>query len=213
VKDTSFSVTNVAVCRNLLPFVWNGNNYNASGSYTIVLPGANINSCDSTATLNLIVTSIDASIVKQNLVCLENTDGSFTVTGNSGTAPYEYSIDNGINWQSSGLFSNLSVGNYALIIKDASGCTKDSTIEINVEKAIWTGALSSDWHNPGNWNTGQVPTATTHVIIISTVVNECIISAANAEVASIQAKTGTVVKIANNREIIINGTCTTLPSN
>ncbi|MFZ4769751.1 MAG: LamG-like jellyroll fold domain-containing protein, partial [Ferruginibacter sp.] len=30
VKDTSFSITNVAVCSNLLPYSWNGNNYNAS---------------------------------------------------------------------------------------------------------------------------------------------------------------------------------------
>ncbi|MFZ4772092.1 MAG: hypothetical protein ACOYLO_18055, partial [Ferruginibacter sp.] len=192
---------------------WNGNNYNTSGTYSIVLPAANINSCDSTATLNLTVTSIGANIVKQPLACPENSNGTFTATANNGTAPYEYSINNGLNWQNNGLFSNLSAGNYTLKIKDAAGCTKDSTIEINVETAVWTGTISSNWHNAGNWNTGQIPTSITHVIIESTATNECIISAANAEAASIQAKTGTVLKIENNREIIITGKCSSLPLN
>jgi gliding motility-associated-like protein len=46
-------------------------------------------------------------------------NGSITVTATNGTPPYSYSID-GINFQSSNLFSNLSAGNYTVIVKDAT---------------------------------------------------------------------------------------------
>jgi len=53
VKDTTWSVTNVELCNNLLPYNWNGVNYTSAGTYTVVLSGANANGCDSTAVLNL----------------------------------------------------------------------------------------------------------------------------------------------------------------
>jgi hypothetical protein len=213
VKDTSFSITNVSVCSNNLPFNWNGNNYSATGTYSVVLPGSGSNSCDSTAILNLTVTSIGVNINLQYLDCLENTDGSFTATGSNGTAPYQYSIDNGLSWQNNGLFSGLSAADYTLKTKDATGCSKDTVITISVKKALWLGTVSSNWHDAANWSTGQVPDAATHVIIQTTAQHECIISTANATAASVQAKTGTAFRIINNREIMINGKCSILPIN
>ncbi|RYY51224.1 MAG: LamG domain-containing protein, partial [Chitinophagaceae bacterium] len=87
VKDTSFSITNISICNNLLPYNWNGVDYNASGSYTIVLPAAN--GCDSTATLNLTVKDSSFSITNvsicNNLLPYNwngveyNTSGSYTI--------------------------------------------------------------------------------------------------------------------------------------
>ena len=48
-------------------------------------------------------------------------NGSVEITGSAGTAPYTYSIDS-VNFVSSGLFSNLSAGSYALFVQDATGC-------------------------------------------------------------------------------------------
>ena len=53
--------------------------------------------------------------------CTSN--GTITVTNViGGTSPYMYSID-GVNFQSSPIFSNLTEGTYTIIIKDANDCT------------------------------------------------------------------------------------------
>lgn len=52
-----------------------------------------------------------------------SSNGTITVSGVSGgIAPYTYSID-GITFQTSQTFSNLTHGSYTVTIKDASGCT------------------------------------------------------------------------------------------
>lgn len=51
VKQISTSTTNVATCT--LPYIWNGNSYNATGTYVVHL--TNSVGCDSAATLNLTV--------------------------------------------------------------------------------------------------------------------------------------------------------------
>ncbi len=58
-------------------------------------------------------------------------NGSITSTGISGTAPYTYSINGGSTYQGSNVFSGLAVGTYSVIIKDANGCTASSTINVN----------------------------------------------------------------------------------
>ena len=52
-----------------------------------------------------------------------NATGTITVTGvTGGDAPYTYSID-GVNFQSSPVFTNLTAGTYTITIQDANTCT------------------------------------------------------------------------------------------
>ncbi len=44
-----------------------------------------------------------------------------SITG--GTAPYTYSINNGLNFFATAIFQNLGAGSYQTVVKDASGCT------------------------------------------------------------------------------------------
>jgi hypothetical protein len=213
VNPTSSSTTNVTICSTALPYVFNDSSFNAAGTYLVTLAGANQFGCDSLATLNLTVTNFTVLITSAPLACLDDNNGSFTASASNGLAPYEYTINNGVNWFPTGTFNNLSAGVYNLRIRDAASCTKDTTVTVGIEKATWTGAVSSDWHTPANWSNNQVPTANTHVIISNTSTNECIISNNNAVAASIQAKTGTVVKIENSRTILIAGNCSNLPLN
>ena len=213
VNPTSSSITNVTICSTALPYVFNDSSFNATGTYLVTLPNANSLGCDSLATLNLTVNNFSLIITNPPLACIDDNNGTFTATASNGLAPFEYSIDNGVNWFASGTFSNLIAGVYNLRIRDAADCTKDSTVIVGIEKAIWTGAESIDWHNPANWSNNQVPTTKTHVIIANTSVNECIISNNNAVAASIQAKTGVQLKVENSRTIVIAGNCTTLPAN
>src|SRR5207253_1868019 len=61
VNPTSSSTTTASVCNNQLPYVWNGNNYNATGIYPVTLTGANANGCDSIASLDLTVNPTSSS--------------------------------------------------------------------------------------------------------------------------------------------------------
>jgi hypothetical protein len=59
VNNPTSSTTNVAVCNNQLPYNWNNNNYAAAGTYSVTLTGSN--SCDSVATINLVVNVVTYS--------------------------------------------------------------------------------------------------------------------------------------------------------
>nr|WP_294858143.1 gliding motility-associated C-terminal domain-containing protein [uncultured Fluviicola sp.] len=48
--------------------------------------------------------------------------GSFEVQGTGGAGGYQYSIDNGVTWQVSGVFTNLAAGNYTILVQDMNGC-------------------------------------------------------------------------------------------
>lgn len=58
------------------------------------------------------------------------TDGSISITLSGGTAPYSYSIDNGVTFQPSNTFTGLVGGVYDISVKDASGCISTETLYI-----------------------------------------------------------------------------------
>ena len=53
-------------------------------------------------------------------------DGNLTMSASGGLPPYMYSINDGIDYQNSEFFSNLSSGSYNLFVKDANGCVTTS---------------------------------------------------------------------------------------
>jgi gliding motility-associated-like protein len=71
------------------------------------------------------------------------TAGKITVNASNGITPFNYSIDNGTNWQSSNIFSNLSAGNYSIKIKDAGGCMLDISAEIKQLNSTITATVST----------------------------------------------------------------------
>jgi gliding motility-associated-like protein len=106
-----------------------------------------------------------------------NNNGTITVGNVSGgTMPYEYSLD-GVNFQSSNVFTGLAIGNYIVTIRDASTlCVK--TINVTVAST-------------GNLATTITPTATS----CSTVSNGSIVisSAAGSGPYTFKLDTGTPV--------------------
>lgn len=64
---------------------------------------------------------IAITTVNVNASCRQS-NGSITVTAANGTPPYLYTMD-GINYQSSNVFTGLSSGGYYVTVKDASGNT------------------------------------------------------------------------------------------
>jgi hypothetical protein len=189
---------------------------NTSGQGRYLLTSINsasgcTNTSDSISAVYVGIVPVAGSFAAQSLSCPNTSDGSITISGTGGVAPYTYSIDNGANFQNDGSFTGLAAGTYQTVVKDANGCTKDSAIVIDVETATWTGATSNDWHTASNWSNNKVPGASTHVIIPAGTANPCVISTADADAASVQAKTGATVNVINNHILTIHGKCSVLP--
>ena len=93
------------------------------GTYTI---GAiDSSGCSATTIVEITAPSpISASTLVINaLSCINSNSGSITVTPNGGSAPYNYSINNGLSYQTSNVFGNLSANTYTIYIIDSFGCS------------------------------------------------------------------------------------------
>jgi hypothetical protein len=122
-----------------------------------------------------------------------------------------YNISNGGVWNIP-TPNAVEPGNYKYYLAAQGGaCSDTAEINVQLEVALWTGVVSTNWHDAANWNILKVPTASTHVIIQNGTPNTCIISDANAVAASVQAKSAANFKIINNRNITIKGVCNLLP--
>lgn len=89
------------------------------GTYTVVVTDANGNSVEGSATVTepaALVISLDN---QTNVACAADMNGALSVTISGGTAPYEIVWSNGADSSS---ISNLSGGEYALLVTDANGC-------------------------------------------------------------------------------------------
>jgi uncharacterized repeat protein (TIGR01451 family) len=93
-------------------------------------------------TLNTLVPLLPAEILNQQATCLGNNDGAFTASPINGTAPYHFTLNNGINNQT-GLFQDLPAGSYSLTVTDAEGYTQEQEVQIE-ELALPLVDLGSD---------------------------------------------------------------------
>lgn len=67
-------------------------------------------------------------------LCLGVDNGSIVITA-TGTGALQYSIDNGANFQSSNIFSNLPAGSYDVAVQDGTGITTQ-TIMLTYQKTV-----------------------------------------------------------------------------
>ena len=84
-----------------------------------------------TITDTLVIQEPDALAISDSLVhvlCKGDSTGEIHLTISGGTPPYEYSIDNGVTYQSQNYFDNLSAGAYSIIVKDENDCLLNSPV-------------------------------------------------------------------------------------
>lgn len=67
--------------------------------------------------------------------CFGYSDGSVTVSGKGGSAPYNYAIDGG-PFSTTSTFSKLSAGKHTVSLRDAKNCTLDSSIWLSQPEPI-----------------------------------------------------------------------------
>ncbi|KIC89074.1 hypothetical protein HY58_18835 [Flavihumibacter sp. ZG627] len=98
-----------------------------AGDYTILVIDAN--NCTTTVSGSLVqlVSTIVVNVAAPDMPCGATT-GSFRVNASNGTAPYKYSIDNGVTYQDSDLFADMAPGDYTITVLDAGGCLATATV-------------------------------------------------------------------------------------
>jgi hypothetical protein len=69
------------------------------------------------------------TLVNTNITCNGAANGTITITTTSGTAPYEYSKDDGVNYDAPvpatiKLYDNLPPAMYKPTVRDANGCVR-----------------------------------------------------------------------------------------
>jgi len=100
----------------------------APGTYTIRT--FNSNNCYKDTSITLASpanTHVAASVLSPT--CNHFANGTITLVGSNSTAPYTYALNAG-TYGSSNAFSSLTSGTYVLHVKDANGCTKDTSITL-----------------------------------------------------------------------------------
>lgn len=101
-----------------------------AGNYTVTVQDAAL--CEDFQNLTITDPSVPlsgAEVSKNPVSCFGGNNGSLTVTGIAGIAPYEYSL-NGVDYQSSGTFTGLTAGTYIVTIRDAKPTTFPVTVVI-----------------------------------------------------------------------------------
>ncbi|PRY05387.1 putative secreted protein (Por secretion system target) [Pontibacter ummariensis] len=91
----------------------------AGGTYSVT---ASYGDCIVTKTIVVPEPSPLQATLEHLNSCGDAVSGQITVRTVGGTAPFNYSIDGGVTFQTEKTFSGLPVGSYQIIVQDASGC-------------------------------------------------------------------------------------------
>ena len=99
-----------------------------AGNYNITI--TDDNNCQTTVNANITEpSSISSSILNlQNIDCFGESNGTIQIQANGGTGNLNFSLGNQNN--STGLFENLTAGNYNIIITDDNNC--QTTVNANI---------------------------------------------------------------------------------
>ncbi len=136
-KNSNINITSAAIGTVTgISYSWsNGsnnqtNNINVSNTTTYVVnaTGSGCNGID-TVIVNVAPLTNDSVVAYKS--CSNPTVGSIVVFANSGIAPFQYSINNGLTYSSTNSFTNVAFGTYNTVVKDGLGCTKTNTVTLN----------------------------------------------------------------------------------
>lgn len=93
----------------------------STGIYQIVVKDANGCNITSQSIINE-PDPILLTVIENGSTCSQS-NGGINVSANGGTGVLQYSANNGISYQASSSFMNLSAGSYTVMVQDSNGCT------------------------------------------------------------------------------------------
>ena len=119
-----------------------------AGNYTITLRSTAVGSCEGTTTVTINAPNGDECcptgvvVTPTNASC-NQTDGSLTIgTVTGGAAPFTYSVDGGAYTDNTS-YTNLSVGQHTIDVKDANDCIFSTTVTIIAESGPTAAEINS----------------------------------------------------------------------
>ncbi|MCW3092791.1 MAG: hypothetical protein JWP81_3860, partial [Ferruginibacter sp.] len=128
VEAATVSTTNVSVCPSQLPYSWNGNTYNITGSYNITL--VNAAGCDSVATLNLAVKAATTSLINVS-VCPSQLPYSWNGNAYNAAGSYNVTLVNSVGCD--------SIATLTLVVKAATVSTTNVSVCPSQLPYLWNG--------------------------------------------------------------------------
>ncbi len=142
-----------------LQYSINGNIFQASSTFINLTPGTynvtvkDANGC--TKTVAIVIDNSPAPIITAvaTAALCNNVNGTITATGAGGIAPLQYSI-NGVTFLTSNIFTGLAPGSYTITVKDNTGCTNSTTV--NVGSVGGPSATATSTVSACNTNTGSI---------------------------------------------------------
>lgn len=90
-----------------------------------------------------------------NVACNGGNSGSITVNLTGGKSAFQYSKDGGSTYQTGNTFTGLTAGNYAIKVKDASGCFAQKTVTLTQNSELTVSSTKNDISCTGG-NDGSV---------------------------------------------------------
>src|SRR6201999_4277636 len=109
VNSSVTSSTDITICNAQLPYSWNGQSYNAAGSYNVTL--TNVAGCDSIATLNL---TVNSSVTSSTDITICNAQLPYSWNGQSYNA----------------------AGSYNVTLTNVAGCDSIATLNLTVNSSV-----------------------------------------------------------------------------
>lgn len=128
----------------------------SAGTYTVTVRDAN--NCSAVQTIQITEPlPISVSIIKQNITCFGQQNGSLSAQVSGGTPPYTYMWNTGSNSSS---ITNLAAGVYVLNVTDANGCSSAFTDTITqpapINLSLVTTNISCSGYNDGSVNVSVI---------------------------------------------------------
>ncbi len=110
----------------------------APGNHTVVVKDVN-NCTTNTITVNIATgTGVTATSTATQATCAGVNNGTITVTPTAGATPFQYSIDGGVTWQASNVFTGLAPASYTITVRDNVGCTRNITRTVTAGTSLNT---------------------------------------------------------------------------
>ena len=93
----------------------------AAGDYEVMVRDANLCTMGDLVTINEpAIMPWDFTATPTDVLCNGDASGEIDIIASEGTAPYEYSIDNGVTYETTALFTGLAAGDYDIMVRDAN---------------------------------------------------------------------------------------------
>lgn len=180
----------------------------SAGNYDVVVKDGN--GCLTTgSTLTINEPSVISYTASINDASCGGNDGDIALTGSGGTGSYQYSIDGGSAFQSSGTFTSLSSGTYNIVIEDANGCSTSNTESVGSTSGP---SITSETNNDATCygsNDGAISISATGVATLQYSIDGGSTFQSNGNFTGLSAGTYNVVVVDGN-SCVTNGSVLTI---